>query len=578
MKHSSRRLEPNLRLKLEGWRSRMVLVLCLGAFAVLLGRSFYLQGLNNDFLQAKGEARFMRVVDMPASRGAVMDRNGKPLAISTPVESIWASPAEMEIDSAQLARLAKALNMDRRALAQKLAEKDKNFVWLKRQLSPDQAARVIALKIPGIFQQREFRRFYPAGDVTAHVIGFTGQEDQGQEGIELAQQALLAGSPGQRRVIKDRKGRIVEDIENLKTPREGKPLNLSIDEKFQYLAHRELKAAVEANQAKGGALVMLDAKTGEVLALVNQPDYNPNNRAHWNPKQARNRSVTDTFEPGSTFKPFAVSAALEAGIARPETMITTGSGYTVGTKTITDSHPASQMSVAEIIQKSSNIGTAKLALQLPSERLWNLYSDLGFGLTPKTGFPGEASGRLRAVKTWKPIEQATMGYGYGVSVSALQLARAYTIFTNEGVLLPVTFLRRDAEVIGKQVISAKTAKIMSQMLETVTQHGGTALKGQVPGYRVAGKTGTAYKLVNGQYADNLYLSSFVGFGPVSNPRYIIAVTVDEPSAGKHYGGDVSAPVFSSVMSQALRMAGVTPDAAQVREAKAAAPVAVKDRG
>ena len=583
MNHSSRRLEPNLRLKLEGWRSRTVLVLCLAAFGLLLGRAFYLQGLNNDFLQAKGEARFMRVVEMPASRGAVMDRNGKPLAISTPVESIWASPAEMDLDRAELTKLAQAIGMDRKLLAERLAERNKNFVWLKRQLSPDQAARVIALKIPGVFQQREFRRFYPAGDVTAHVIGFTGQEDQGQEGIELAQQAQLAGSPGQRRVIKDRKGRIVEDIENLKTPREGRPLKLSIDERFQYLAHRELKAAVEANKAKGGALVMLDAKTGEVLALVNQPDYNPNNRAQWNPKQARNRSVTDTFEPGSTFKPFAVSAALEAGIVRPDTMIATGSGFIVGSKTITDSHPLNQMTVAEIIQKSSNIGTAKMALQLPSERLWSLYSELGFGTAPKTGFPGEASGRLRPVKSWKPIEQATMGYGYGVSVSALQLARAYTVFTNDGVLLPATFLKREGDVIGKQILSVKTARTMAQMLETVTQTGGTATKAQVPGYRIAGKTGTAYKLVNGQYADNLYLSSFVGFGPVSNPRYIIAVTIDEPGAGKHYGGDVSAPVFANVLSQALRISGVPPDAQQVREASApgAAPVqllAAKDRG
>ena len=577
MNHSSKRLEPNLRLKLEAWRSRVVLLLCLAAFALLLGRAFYLQGLNNDFLQAKGEARFMRVVDLPASRGAVMDRHGKPLAISTPVESIWASPAEMELDGAQLASLAKALGIDRQALAARLAERDKNFVWLKRQLSPDQAASVIALKIPGIFQQREFRRFYPAGDVTAHVIGFTGQEDQGQEGIELAQQSTLAGSPGQRRVIKDRKGRIVEDIENLKAPREGKALRLSIDERFQYLAHRELKAAVEAHKAKGGALVMLDAKTGEVLALVNQPDYNPNNRANWNPKQARNRSVTDTFEPGSTFKPFAVSAALEAGIVKPETVIITGPGLTIGQKTITDlPHRSDQLTVAEVIQKSSNIGTAKIALQMPSERLWNLYNDLGFGSAPKTGFPGEASGRLRAVKTWRPIEQATMGYGYGVSVSALQLARAYTVFTNDGVLLPATFIKRDGDVIGKQIFLPRTAKTMSQMLETVTQAGGTATRGQVPGYRIAGKTGTAYKLVNGQYAEHLYVSSFVGYGPASAPRYIIAVTIDEPSAGKHFGGDVSAPVFSNVMSQALRMTGVPPDLPQLREANAT-PVA-KERG
>ncbi len=577
MNHSSKRLEPNLRLKLEAWRSRIVLLCCLGAFGLLLGRAFYLQALNNDFLQAKGESRFMRVVEMPASRGAVMDRNGKPLAISTPVESIWASPAEMELSKTELGKLAQTLGMDRNLLTERLAERDKNFVWLKRQLSPDQAARVIALKLPGVFQQREYRRFYPAGDVAAHVIGFTGQEDQGQEGIELAQQAQLAGSAGQRRVIKDRKGRIVEDIENLKAPREGKPLKLSIDERFQYLAHRELKAAVELNKAKGGALVMLDAKTGEVLALVNQPDYNPNNRANWNPKQARNRSVTDTFEPGSTFKPFAISAALEAGIVKPETIIVTGPGFTVGTKIINDlPHRSDQLSVAEIIQKSSNIGTAKIALQLPSERLWNLYNELGFGSTPKTGFPGEASGRLRAVKTWKPIEQATMGYGYGISVSALQLARAYTVFTNDGVLLPATFLKREGDVIGKQILLPKTAKTMSQMLETVTHVGGTATRGQVPGYRVAGKTGTAHKILNGQYAEHLYLSSFVGYGPASNPRYIIAVTIDEPSAGKHFGGDVSAPVFSKVMSQSLRMSGVLPDAPQVREASAT-PV-VKERG
>ena len=582
MRFSSKRLEPNLLLKLESWRSRVVLLICLTGFAVLLGRAFYLQGLNNDFLQAKGEARFVRVVDMPASRGAVMDRNGRMLAISTPMESIWASPADLDVDAAQIDKLATALGMDRKLLAERITDGSKSFVWLKRQLSPEQAARVMSLKIPGVFQQREFRRYYPSGDVTAHIIGFTGQDDQGQEGIELAQQAMLAGAIGQKRVIKDRKGRIVEDIQDLKAPREGKSVKLSIDERFQYLAHRELKAAVEANKAKGGALVMLDAKTGEILALVNQPDFNPNNREHVQLKQMRNRSITDVFEPGSTFKPFAVSAALEAGIVKPETVITTGPGLTIGSKTITDlPHRSSQLTVAQIIQTSSNIGTAKLALQLPSERLWNLYNDLGFGSAPKTGFPGEATGRLRPVKTWKPIEQATMAYGYGVSVSALQLARAYTIFTNDGVLLPVTFLKRDGDVIGKQIISTKTARIMAQMLETVTEQGGTATKSQVSGYRISGKTGTAYKIVNGQYAENQYLSSFVGYGPASNPRYIIAVSIDDPSAGKHFGGDVSAPVFSKVMSQALRMSGVLPDAESLREASAA-PLpttgVVKERG
>ena len=579
MRFTSKRLEPNLSLKLQSWRSRFVLLLCLGGFTILLGRAFYLQGLNNDFLQAKGEARFVRVVDMPASRGAVMDRNGKPLAISTPVESIWTSPADVEMDSAQVTKLASTLGMDRTLLAERIADSGKNFVWLKRQLSPEHASRVMALRIPGVFQQREFRRYYPSGDVAAHIIGFTGLDDQGQEGIELAQQETLAGAAGQRRVIKDRKGRIVEDIESLKVPREGKSVKLSIDERFQYLAHRELKAAVDANKAKGGALVMLDARTGEILALVNQPDFNPNNRAQVQMKQMRNRSITDVFEPGSTFKPFAVSAALDAGIVKPETVITTGPGLTIGSKTITDlPHRSTQLTVAEIIQTSSNIGTAKIALQLPSERLWNMYNELGFGVAPKTGFPGEATGRLRPVKTWKPIEQATMGYGYGISVSALQLARAYTIFTNDGVLLPVTFLKRDGDVIGKQVISPKTAKTVAGMLETVTQQGGTAKKGQVPGFRVAGKTGTAEKLVNGQYTENYYVSSFVGFGPVSSPRYIIAVMIDEPSAGKYFGGDVSAPVFSNVMSQALRMSGVSPDAESLREAAAPALIKTKERG
>lgn len=567
--HSPSRIaSPALRLKLDAWRSRFALIVCLGLFAVLLGKALYLQAFNNGFLRAKGEARFQRVVDMPASRGALTDRNDKPLAISTPVESVWASPAEMEdVKPEQIAALAKVLGMERAALKARIADTSKDFVWLKRQLPPEQAARAIALAIPGVAQQREFRRFYPAGDVAAHVVGVTSDEDKGKEGIELAQQSVLAGASGQRRVLKDKKGRIVEDIENLKTPRDGKPLRLSIDERLQYIAHRELKAAVETHKAKGGALVLLDARSGEVLALVNQPDFNPNNRADYQPKQMRNRSVTDTFEPGSTFKPFAIAAALEAGIVKSDTILQT-TPFMVGNHRVADSHPQAQASVGEIIQRSSNIGTARIALQLPPEKLWHLYNELGFGLVPKTGFPGEASGRLRPFKSWKPVEQATMSYGYGVSVSVLQLARAYSVFTNDGVLLPVTFLRRDNDVIGKQVLSAKTARELSAMLEKVTQQGGTATKGQVAGYRVAGKTGTAWKLVNGQYDTSLYLSSFVGYAPASKPRFIIAVTIDEPSAGKTYGGDVSAPVFANVMAQALRQAGVAPDGNTQEAAKA----------
>ncbi len=559
MNFSSKKIHaPDLRLKLEGWRSRFLSLGCLGLFVVLAGYAFYLQCLNSDFLQAKGEARFVRVMDLPAARGVVTDRNGKMLAISTPMDSIKANLSDIDADPAQLAQLGKLLELSKTELDTRLATKDKGEVLLRREVSPEQAARVKALNIPGIFLKREYRRFYPDGNVAAHLIGITDVNDKGQEGIELAQENLLAGSPGQRRVIQDRKGRIVEDVASLKAPRDGKAVTLSIDDSLQYLAHRELKAAIDLNKAKGGALVMLDAHTGEVLALTNQPDFNPNNRAKFDPAQMRNRSVIDTFEPGSTFKPFTVSAALEAGIVKPETVVTTGSGLTIGPKTITDTHPANQLTVSEIIQKSSNIGTAKLALQLRSENLWNLYNDLGFGTAPKTGFPGEAGGRLWPVKSWRPIEQATIGYGYHVTVSALQLARAYTIFTNDGVLLPVTFLKRDSEVIGKQIISAKTARAMSAMLENVTEFAAT--KGQVAGYRTAGKTGTAYKVVNGQYSEHLYRSSFVGFAPVSKPRYIIAVTIDEPSAGKHYGAEVAAPVFANIMTQALRMAGVPPDA------------------
>jgi cell division protein FtsI (penicillin-binding protein 3) len=551
---------PGLRLRLEGWRSRALLIVLVSGFAVLAGRAFYLQGLNNSFLQAKGEARYGRVVEMPASRGAVRDRQGQPLAISTPAESIWASPEDLEADDAQIAKLARALGMEAREIRQKVAEKDRQFAWLKRQISPEQAAKVMALRIPGVFQQREYRRFYPAGEVMAHVVGFTGIDDAGQEGIELAQQERLAGVAGSRRVIKDRKGRIVEDVESLRVPREGRAITLSIDQRLQFLAHKELKGAVEANKAKGGSLVVIDAKTGEVLALVNQPDYNPNNRHAVTGRQTRNRSVTDTFEPGSTFKPFAIAAALEAGIVRPDTMTETGTSLAMPGGTITDTHPKAQLATWEIVQKSSNIGTAKIALKMSPEKLWTVYSELGFGKPPLTGFPGEAGGRLRAWKNWRPIEQATMSYGYGVSVSLLQLARSYTLFTNDGRLLPVTLLKTEGHPIGKPILSAATAQTVSAMLERVVQAGGTATRAQVPGYRVAGKTGTAWKIVNGQYADNAYVATFVGYAPVSDPRYIIGVMIDEPSAGKFYGGDVSAPVFSQVMGAALRMMAVPPDA------------------
>jgi cell division protein FtsI (penicillin-binding protein 3) len=560
---------PELRLKLEGWRSRFVLVLAIGGFSVLLGRAFYLQALDTGFLQAKGEARYTRTIELPASRGPVKDRNGQLLAVSTAVESIWAIPDELDdVDDAHLRGLAHALGMDTAEIHQKIANKDRQFVFLKRQISPDQAAKVMSLRLPGVFQQREFRRYYPAGEVMAHVVGFTGIEDNGQEGIELAAQQRLAGSPGARRVIKDRKGRIIEDVDALRPPRDGDAVTLAIDQRLQFLAHRELKAAVQKFQAKGGCLVIVDAKSGEVLALVNQPDYNPNNRANVTGKQTRNRSVTDLFEPGSTLKPFTIAAALDDGIVKPDTVIQTAPGrLTIGTATISDSHAHGALTVAQVIQKSSNIGTAKIQLQMSAQRVGTMYEELGFGAPPHTGFPGEAKGLLRPWQRWRPIEMATMSYGHGIAVSLLQVARAYTVFTNEGELLPLSLMRQESHPIGRRIYSARTVGQVNRMMEMAVGRDGTAPLAQVPGYRVAGKTGTAYKAENGGYNEKKYVSSFVGFGPVSDPRFIVAVMLDEP-ATKHYGGDVGAPVFSSVMGAALRMMSVPPDAPQTLNVQA----------
>jgi cell division protein FtsI (penicillin-binding protein 3) len=553
---------PQLRLKLEGWRSRVVLSLIATGFVALAGRAFYLQALHNEFLQAKGEARYGRVLELPASRGPVTDRNGKALAISTPVESIWATPEDLEdVDAAHVAELARALAMPAAELRQKIDRKDRQFVYLKRQISPDQAAKVMALGIPGVFQQREFRRYYPAGEVMAHVVGFTGIEDNGQEGIELAEEPRLSGMPGSRKVIRDRKGRVVEDVESVRAPRDGEAVTLAIDERLQFLAHRELKSAVQQTRARAGSLVILDAKTGEILALVNQPDYNPNNHSNVSVAQTRNRSVTDLFEPGSTMKPFTVAAALDSGIVTPETMIQTGPGsWQLGGWTITDTHANGLISVAQVIQKSSNIGSAKITLQMAPERMGTFYRELGFGAPPQTGFPGEAKGVLRPWGQWRPIEQATMSYGHGISVSLLQLARAYTIFTAGGELLPLALEKRDAHPIGKRVISQRTALQVTRMMEMAVGPGGTAPLAAIPGYRVAGKTGTAYKAEQGGYAEHKYRSSFVGFAPASDPRFIVAVMLDEPQGVHHYGGDVGGPVFAAVMGAALRMMSVPPDA------------------
>ena len=538
----------------------MAAVILLGLVG-LAGRAAYLQGMHKGFLQQKGESRYSRVVEISAHRGMITDRHGEPLAISTPVESVWASPQDMEITTSQIKKLAEIIGMNSAEIQKKIEGPQRDFVYLKRHLPPEIAARVVELNMPGVFLRREFRRYYPAGELTAHMLGFTDVDDNGQEGVELAWQDDLAGKPGSRRVIKDRKGRIVEDIESIRVPRPGRDIALSIDSKIQYLAYRELKQAVEASKSKAGGIVVLDAQTGEVLALANLPVYNPNNRGKIKSERARNRALTDVFEPGSTLKPFTVAAALEAGRISPDTIFQTAPGtLTIGKATIRDSHREGPLTVSQVIQKSSNVGSAKIALSLPPEALWEILSQSGFGVSTGSGFPGEVTGRLRPHKTWRPIEQATMSYGHGISVSLIQLARAYTLFSAEGELKPVSLLKLDAPTTGERVISRATALAVSRMLEMVVRPGGTAPRAQISGYRVAGKTGTAHKLEGNGYAKDRYISTFVGYAPASNPRLIIAVMLDEPSAGQYFGGVVAAPVFSQVMAGALRILSVPHDA------------------
>jgi cell division protein FtsI (penicillin-binding protein 3) len=546
--------------KLPGGRASALFVLLVAGLLALLGWSVYLQGINNNFLQQKGDARYSRMIEVSAHRGMLSDRNGEVLAVSTPVQSVWASPADVEISPAQRKQLAAVLAVSESALTRQLADNTHDFVYLKRQISPDDALRVTRLNVPGVSLQTEYRRYYPTSEVTAQLLGFTGQDDNGQEGLELGAQAQLAGKAGSQHVIKDRRGHIVEDVASVRAPKAGSDVVLSIDSKIQYLAYRELQAAVQKQQAKAGAVVVLDARTGEVLALANYPSYNPNNRSNVSPAAMRNRAVADLFEPGSTLKPFTVATALEHGKVQADTVINTEHGvFMVGGKKIHDTHPEASLTVAQVIQKSSNVGAAKMALMLEPKVLWQSLSDSGFGERTGSNFPGEAAGKLRDAKTWRPIEQATMAYGHGISVSLLQLARAYTIFAEHGELQSVSLLKLDAPSMGKKVWSEQTVAAMRVMLESVVMPGGTAPLAQVAGYRVAGKTGTAHKLANGKYVDK-YVASFVGFAPVSKPRIIVAVMIDEPNNGQYYGGIVAAPVFSQVAGQTLRELNVPNDA------------------
>jgi len=547
-------------VRLSALRSRIAFFLLTLGFVALIARAVWLQVFSQDYLQREGQVRYQRTLELPASRGKILDRNGQTLATSLPASAVWVNPPEYRASEAQVLQLSRLLGMKVSDLHQRVGQEEKTFVYLRRQVDSDLARQVESLQIPGVHLRREYKRYYPEGETAAHVVGFTNVEDSGQEGIELSKEKHLSGIAGSRVVIRDRLGRIIEDVREVRDPQHGTDIALSIDSRIQFIAFNAIRDAVEEHRAKAAAAVVIDVETGELLALANWPSYNPNQRAHLSGAQLRNRVITDIFEPGSTMKPFTTALALNSARVRPESTFNVAPGrMTIGSHTISDAHAYGVLTVEQILQKSSNIGTAKMALQIPPQEMWQLFMQVGFGQVPDIGFPGAVAGRVRPHRTWKPIEQATMSYGHGISVSLLQLARAYSIFARDGELIPVTMLRHAAKAQGDPVIRAETAKTVRRMLELAAGPGGTAPQAQIQGYRVAGKTGTAHKLENGRYA-NKYVASFVGFAPVSDPRIIIAVMVDEPSAGKYFGGLVAAPIFARIGGESLRTMRVMPDA------------------
>ena len=554
---------PLLASKTPIWRSQFIVAVIAAGFLGLVARAAYVQVIDNAFFKRQGTVRFVRTLDLPANRGRILDRNGNILASSVPVPSIWANPEDIERDPVKLKALAKLLGMTSAELDKKLQDEDKIFVWLKRQVDESVAKDIADLKIKGVYDRKEYKRIYPEGESVAHVVGFTNVENLGQEGVELTFNKDLGGKAGSRRVIKDRFGHVVEDIGEMVPPLDGQDLQLSIDSKVQYFAYEKIKESVIANKAAAGSVVVLDVKTGEVLALVNYPSYSPGKRGNLSGAQLRNRALTDTFEPGSTMKPLVVGLALEKGIVKPETMIQTAPGkLQMGTATITDSHPHGLLSVNEVIQKSSNVGTVKIAMQMQPHDMWEIFTQMGLGQKPQVPFPGAVSGKVRAYKTWRPIEQATMSYGYGLSASLFQLAQAYTVFAHDGEMIPMSLVKTNqSQVTGARVFSSEHAAAMRHMLHMVTIPGGTAPKAQTMGYSVGGKTGTAHKVEGKGYASKKYRGFFVGIAPIDNPRIVVAVMVDEPTNGAYFGGDVAAPVFSQTVQQTLRMMGVQPDMA-----------------
>ncbi len=553
---------PLLASKTPVWRSKLIVALMALGFTGLVGRAAHVQVIDNDFFIRQGEVRFARTLTLPANRGRVLDRNGVLLASSVPAPSIWANPEDLERDPVKLRQLAKLLGMAPAELEDKLKNEEKTFVWLRRQMDESVVKEIRALNIKGVYDIKEYKRLYPEGEAAAHIVGFTNVEDKGQEGVELIFQKQLAGQAGSRRVIKDRLGRVVEAVGETVPPVDGQDLQLSIDSKVQFYAYQTLRDAVAQHKAKAGSVVVLDAQTGEILALANYPSYSPDKRGNLTGEQLRNRALTDSFEPGSTMKPFTVALALQQGLVKPETPIQTAPGkITITGSTISDVHAYGVLTVNEVIQKSSNVGTVKMAMQLQPREMWEMFADLGFGQKPQLPFPGVVSGRLRPYKTWRPVEQATMSYGYGVSSSLFQVARAYTVFARDGEIVPATLMKTTQPAVGTRVYSPEHAVAMRKMLQMASGPGGTGQKAQTMGYSVGGKSGTARKQEGKGYASKKYRGFFVGIAPIDQPRIVVAVMIDEPSNGVYYGGAVAAPVFSQTVQQTLRLMGVQPDMA-----------------
>ena len=535
--------------------------------ASLVARAVYLQVLDTDFLNQQADSRHLRTEKISAHRGTISDRNGEPLAISTPVDSIWANPKEFAPAVDSIPQLARALGVDSQMLMRRITRSmDKEFLYQKRQLSPEQAATVLDLKLPGVNVQREYRRYYPASEVAGHLVGFTNIDDEGQEGLELAFNHWLGGESGAKRVLKDRLGRSIENVASIRPPHHGKDLRSSIDLRLQYLAYRALKSAIRQHSARSGSIVVLDVQTGEVLAMVNQPTYNPNDRSQFAAERYRNRAITDIFEPGSSIKPLVVAAALESGQYRPSSIVDTAPGFIViGPKRIEDTRNLGRVSLTTILARSSNVGITKLAMTLQPDQLWDTMSHFGLGELTTSGFPGESAGMLTHFNNWRPISQATLAYGYGVSVTPLQLAQAYAAIGNGGEMRSVSLVALDAPNEGERVISEETANSVRRMLEEVVRPGGTGTKAAVDGYRIAGKTGTAWKFATGGYSQDKYISIFAGLAPASDPRLATVVVIDEPGGELYYGSDVAAPVFANVMSESLRLLAVAPDATPARD-------------